>query len=483
MTNTPIDRATPSPSAAARPRRARRRTTLAASLLGISLLATACNPAAQPDPGAPGGGAEEGGVDFAAAPTGALAISGYNPSDEVAEARSNYAEAQLAEVDITLDTTSFDTQKFAAQAAAGDVPDLIRADRNLVATLADQELVQPIDECFAAKGVAPREYFYPATVDDVTYDGAAYGVPEFFQPSAMLVNTRVLEEAGLSLEDVDTSDPQAMVELGEQLTELDGDNPTRLGFDADIPGSAANWMVLRGGQVQDPDGRPALDSPENVETLTWMKELMDAQGGYPAIKSFKDSQDVFGNENPYSVDEIGVGTWAQWYVNVLSDYSDDIEIAAVPLTDASGQPVAIAGGSAFAIPSGAKNPGAACAWAVEVTSQEAWMDAGEARAAAVEEEGAINTGLFTGSPVADQAVREAFVGDSGSEQFDQVISTYYEILSNARTRGGSAVGEQIGNDLENAVIVTLSDESTPQEALAEAQASSLRAWEQSRAGS
>ena len=210
---------------------------------------------------------------------------------------------------------------------------------------------------------------------------------------------------------------------------------------------------------------------------------MEAQGGYPAIKSFKDSQDVFGNENPYSADELAVGSWPQWYVNVLSDYSDDIEIAAVPITDPSGQPFAMAGGSAFAIPTGAQNPAAACAWAVEVTSAEAWMAAGEARAASVEADDAINTGLFTGSPVADQAVREAFVGDSGSEQFDQVIDTYYEVLANPRTRGASAVGEQIGNDLENAVVVVVSGESTPEEALAEAQASSLRAWEQSRAGS
>ncbi|MVA74562.1 extracellular solute-binding protein [Auraticoccus sp. F435] len=465
-------------STALRGRRHRR--VLAASVLGLSLLVAACNPAAQQ---APAPAEEEGGIDFAAAPTGALAISGYNPSDDVAQARADHAESQLADVDIKLDTTSFDTQKFAAQAASGDVPDLIRADRNLIATLADQELIMPIDECYAAKGVQPREYFYPATIDDVTYDGAVYGVPEFFQPSALLVNTRVLDEAGVGLDEVSTADPAAMVSLAERLSEVDGGTPKRLGFDADLPGSAAMWMVLRGGKVQEADGRPALDSPENVATLTWMKELMDAQGGYPAIKSFKDSQDVFGEENPYSADEVAIGTWAQWYVNVLSDYAEDIELAAVPITDATGQPFAMAGGSAFAIPAAAANPAAACAWAVSVTSQEAWMAAGDARAATVEEEDAINTGLFTGSPVADQAVREAHVGDSGSEQFDQVISTYYDVLANPRTRGASAVGEQIGNDLENAVIVTLSDESTPEEALAEAQASSMRAWEQSRAGS
>jgi multiple sugar transport system substrate-binding protein len=100
----------------------------------------------------------------------------------------------------------------------------------------------------------------------------------------------------------------------------------------------------------------------------------------------------------------------------------------------------------------------------------------------VQEKKSINTGLFTGSPVADQAVRTQFVKPSGNAEFDQMIETFYTILPDNVSRGGSAVGQQIDQDLSNAVSVALTGEKTPEQALADAQASSLRAWDQSRAG-
>jgi multiple sugar transport system substrate-binding protein len=108
--------------------------------------------------------------------------------------------------------------------------------------------------------------------------------------------------------------------------------------------------------------------------------------------------------------------------------------------------------------------------------------AGEARAKTVEEKKSVNTGLFTASPVADEAVRTQFVKPSGNADFDQVISTYYDILPGNRTRGASAVGQLIDQNVSNAVSVVLTGEKDPQTALAEAQAAALRAWDQSKAG-
>ena len=56
------------------------------------------------------------------------------------------------------------------------------------------------------------------------------------------------------------------------------------------------------------------------------------------------------------------------------------------------------------------------------------------------------------------------------------------MLPNNVTRGASPVGQQIDQDLSNAVSVALTGEKTAEEALKDAQASSLRAWDQSRAG-
>jgi multiple sugar transport system substrate-binding protein len=453
---------------------------VAALAVSAVIVLTACNPAAQRDnnPAAnqsPGGG-------FTKELSGTLKISGFNPDDEVGKSRSDYAAKQLSGVTISQDTTSFDTQKFAAQAASGNVPDLIQLDRSGVATLADKKLITSLDECYNLYGVKPDQQYYPSTIADVKYDNQVFAIPQFFQPSAMIVNKRVLSAAGVAPEAFDTSKPEEIVALAKKLYQEKGGKPSVIGFDGDLPGSAFIWFTVFGGRTNDETGKPTLDDPNNVKALTWLKQVMDAQGGYAPIKSFKDSMDTFGDKNQYVRNQVAVQTWAQWYVNVLAGTKDEISVAAVPIKTLEGKPLAMAGGTSFAIPTAGKNRSAACAWAINVTSEAAWMAAGEARAKTVQTEKTINTGLFTASPAADEAIRSQFVKPSGNADFDQMITTYYSILPENVTRGASAVGQQIDQDLSNAVAVSLTAEKAPQQALADAQASSLRAWDQSNAG-
>lgn len=111
---------------------------LACTVVAVS----ACNPAAQRDeePAA----SQTSGATFTKDVSGTLKISGFNPSDEVGQSRADYAASQLSGVTVELDTTNFDPQKFAAQAASGNVPDLLQMDRSVVATLADKDLIVPL---------------------------------------------------------------------------------------------------------------------------------------------------------------------------------------------------------------------------------------------------------------------------------------------------------------------------------------------------
>jgi multiple sugar transport system substrate-binding protein len=448
-------------------------------IIGLSVGAAlmACGPNSnQPNPGTSAKN------QFSKSVSGELKTYGFNPSDEVGKSRSDFANAQLKGVKVTMDTSSFDTQKFAAQAAAGQVPGLIYADRAQIDTLADKKLIMPLDQCYSLWGVKPTERFYPSVISDVTYQGHVYGIPEFFQAEAIIANTRVMKASGVSLDQLDTSKPDQLLSAAKKMTAMSGGKPTRLGFVPDMPGSAAIWLAVFGGRTVDQKGKPALDDPNNVKAVTWLKKLTDAQGGYAKDKSLLDSMDVFGAKNQYVKDQVGAQVWAQWYVNVLSDYKKDIDIAAVPIKTLDGKTLAMAGGAAYAIPAKSPNPSAACEWAIRVTSPEAWQKASEARQKTVEKDNAINTGLFTGSPVADKANRTQFVKSSGDSDFDQVINTYYQILPDNRPMGASAVGQSITDNLNNAVIVALSGGKSPQQALDDAQAAALRAWKQSNAG-
>lgn len=422
-------------------------------------------------------------VDFGAAPTGTLNVWGFENADDVGEARLDYAAAELSNVDITVDATAFDPQKFTATTAAGNVADVIQMSSQYVGTYAAKGLILPLDECLAANDVS-SDHWYDAVVADVTYDGKMYGVPQFYQPPAILLNTRLLDAAGLTPEDIDTSDRAGLLDAVRKLYKADGDNPATLGLDPQLPSLAGLWFLGNGGQIMDSEGKPTLDDPANVDALTFLKELDDAQGDFAKMKSFIDTWDSFGAKNQFVEDQVAAYVQAQWYPNVLSPTQDDITLGAVPFRDKDGQPFTVASGSAFVVPTGSKNPAAACAWAVNLNTDEAWLAAGEARAASIEADpdpNRVNTGLFTGSPTADQAIREKYVVPTGNEGFDQAIDTYYEVVAAGKSFGSSAAGLEIQTELQNSVTAALNGEKSPEDALADGQAAALRAWEQTTA--
>lgn len=429
-----------------------------------------------------GGGDEQAAdVDFTAEPTGALAAWGFENADDVGQSRLDYAAEQLPDVDVTLDATAFDAQKLTTRIASGDVPDVVQMDRRYVTTYAAQGLLIPLDSCFEAQDVDPTERWYQSVVDDVTYEDAVYAVSQFYQPPAILLNMNVLNEAGVSPDEIDTSDMDGLLAAIEKMYQASGSTPTRLGFDPVATGQGGLWVLGMGGQLTDADGRPTLDDPSNAAGIEALKQITDAQGGYAAVKSFTDSFDTFGDANQFVENQVGAQVANQWYPNVLSAYRDQISLQAVPFRDADGEPFSLASGTAFVIPVGAKNPAAACAWLTQLTSTDAWMAAGAARAATIEENDGVNTGLFTGSPEADEMVRSEYVTPSGDEGFDQVISTYYEVVGSGLSFGSSPAGQDIQNELNNAITAALLGDKTTEEALGDAQQAAQRAYDNATA--
>jgi multiple sugar transport system substrate-binding protein len=148
----------------------------------------------------------------------------------------------------------------------------------------------------------------------------------------------------------------------------------------------------------------------------------------------------------------------------------------VPFKDKDGKPFTVASGTAFVVPKQAKNPSAGCKWALALTEDGSWNAAAEARAATVQKEQSVNTGLFTGSPAADKAIRDTYVKPSGNAGFDQVISTYYDVAPTGKSIGSSPAGQQMKQELTNAFTATLLGQKSAQEALAAAQTATMSAY-------
>jgi multiple sugar transport system substrate-binding protein len=423
-------------------------------------------------------GDESGGnaADFNPNPSGTLSAWGFDNADDVGKARIEYAAKQLGSVKIQMDQTGFDAQKFTTRLASGNVPDVVQMDREYVATYAAQGLIQPLEKCFSANKVDPKERWYPSVVGDVTYKNQVWAVPQFYQPPAILINKTVMDAAGVPDSDIDPSQPDKLLAAVAKMYKANGGVPATLGFNPQATGQAYLWIVGMGGKLVGNDGAPTLDDPSNVYGLELLKKITDAQGGFAKYKSFTDAFDVFGDNNQFVKNQVASEVDAQWYPNVLSPYQSKIKLAAVPFKGKDGKPVTVATGTSFVIPAKAKNPSAGCKWALALTDEAAWDAAGAARAQTVQQKQSINTGLFTGSPAADKTLRDKYVKPSGNSGFDQVISTYYDVVSTGKSVGSSPAGQALKQELTNAITAALLGQKSPQQALSDAQKATMTAY-------
>lgn len=453
-----------------------RRTLLVAAAASALLLA-ACATTEGPGVAVDGDETAAPGGEFTGDPAGTLNAWGFENADDVGQSRLDYVAGVLTGVTVDLDATAFDSQKFITRQASGDVPDVVQMDRRLVAAYAGQDLLTPLSQCFAAHDVDPATAYYKNVIDDVTLQGEVYAVPQFFQPPAIIVNNRVAKAAGVAPEDIDTSDLDKLLDAISKMYAESGGQPTTLGFDPQAHSNTELWVLARGGKLVDDQGAPTLDDAANAAAFEWLKQIYDAQGGYAKLKSFSDTFDFFGDKNQYVVDQVGAQLNLQWYPNVLAPNMDKIDIWTVPIKDANGENFASTSGSSFVIPADAENKVAACAWAIGLTTPEAWMAAADARAATRAADGAPNTGIMTGRPDMDEKIREQFVKPVGNEGFDQTVAAFYDVLQYGASFGASPAGEAIKAELSNALISYLNGDKDVSTALADAQAAAVTAYQ------
>jgi multiple sugar transport system substrate-binding protein len=447
----------------------RRQAVLVALTVGSVLtLSTACSSSGSTNSGKK--------VDFSGTPKGTLSAWAFDNADDVGKARIADAKTALSGVTIKMDQTGFDSQKFTTRVAGGNVPDVVQMDRQFVATYAAQGLILPLDDCYKAQKVDPKQRFYKSVLDDVTYKNQVWAVPQFYQPPAVMLNRAVMDAAGVQDSDIDTSNPDKLLAAIAKMYKANGGVPSTLGFDPQATGQGYLWVVGMGGKLTGDNGAPTLDDAANVYGLELLKRITDAQGGFAKYKSFTDSFDTFGEKNQFVQNQVGSQVDAQWYPNVLSPYKDKIKLAAVPFKGKDGKPVTVATGTSFVVPAKAKNPSAGCKWALALTEDGSWDAAAAARAQTVQQKNSINTGLFTGSPTADKAIRDKYVKPTGNAGFDQVISTYYEIVDTGKSVGSSPAGQQLKQELTNAITATLLGQKSAQQALADAQKATMSAY-------
>jgi multiple sugar transport system substrate-binding protein len=410
--------------------------------------------------------------------TGSLSTQGFGKPDDVGQARIDAFKSAYPNVSVNINEGDFDPQQFLSAVASGNPPDLVYLDRGLVGSYASQGAIQPLDDRLDAAGIKTSAY-RQAAIREVTLGGKVYGVPEFYNTRNILMSGKAVDEAGLSPQDLATTDWNKLHANAVKLYKASGGRIHRIGFDPKLPEFLPLWAKANGADLVNPDGSPNLADPRVVEALTYAISLIDEQGGWSKFKAFRDTWDLFGKGNQFAKDQAGAFPWEGWYVNVLVQASPKLDLRSVPFTDRQGRPVSFEDGSAWCLPKGAKNPAAAINWMKVLTSDDAWMKAGAARQATVAKNKSVFTGLWTAKQSADQQVKARYVRP-GTTGFDTAIQNYYASTEYAFAIAPSKAGSEIKSAWQDAVNRVLSGQQKPAAAMARAQSEAGKAFSQAR---
>jgi multiple sugar transport system substrate-binding protein len=398
---------------------------------------------------------------------GTLNIYGYGPGDDVQENRAKYAAGVLSSTNVSRPAGDFNDQVFLARLASGDVPDLVRMSRPRVAQYASKGVLQPMDSC--VKSV--KKQYRAGAMNAMTYKGHVYGLPEFTNQITLIVNQSAFKDAGVPLSAAQTKNKKALLATAKKLTKMNGSGDlTRIGFDPKIPEFFPLWVRWFGKDIISKNGLKAqLNTPQAKQALTYAVSIINAEGGWNKFKSFRDTFDFFGRQNPLVKDQLGFWPMESFIYNVFSNNSPDVDLQAKFFQNRKGGPITYFSGNAWVVPKGSKNKADACAYMKAVTSVNAWLTAAKTREAARKASHSTFTGLYTGNSVADAKIFNDVYQSFGHPQFDKAVQTLVHASKYGFELPANPGGQQFVDAYTNAINRVLAGQQSVSAALNQAQ--------------
>jgi multiple sugar transport system substrate-binding protein len=348
-----------------------------------------------------------------------------------------------------------------------------------VGTYAARNALIPLANCIAAEKIDRKQYRL-AALQEVTYKGQLYALPEFTNQITLIVNNDAARQAGVNVADIQTSNWQRLRAANRKLLKIENGRLTRIGFDPKLPEFFPLWVKALGKDLISKNGLQAqLNSPEAVQALTFAHSLIRDHGGWNRFKAFRDTWDFFGRNNQVAADQVGAWPMESFYYNVLAEGAP-VNITAKFFTNRRGGPITMISGNGWAIPRGAKNPGLACKFMKAMTSVEAWMKVGKERFDLRKRQGRAYTGLYTANTVADVKLYEDIYQKVGNPDFDNAVALLVRAPRYAFSIPLSPASAEFKQAWTDAVTRVLEGRQTPKASLDRAQREAQAAIDRAR---
>lgn len=241
--------------------------------------------------------------------------------------------------------------------AAGNAPDLVSMNMPWLQDFLDMDLLEPLDDFIANDPSFPFDGLVQTPMQKV--NGHTWMVPHTISYFTLIYNRRMLAEAGFD------NPPRTWSEYREIARAVTDPARGRYGVSIMMDSSGASNgpiltvypMLYTTGSTTVHDGRPNVNSPEMIRTLTFFKDLYDDGSIMPGM---------FTKSGNQTTADLAAGTVAMIIMpsehpGIARDggLGDDVWVAKVPIPDQDGQDIARLHGIKLSIPSGSRNKGAA----------------------------------------------------------------------------------------------------------------------------
>lgn len=308
------------------------------------------------------------------AATGEITFTTWGSESEEAQFKSLITKFEAANPGMTvkLNVVPYD-QMFSnidAQLSSGDAPDVFRVDYGTQGVYSSQDQLLDLTPYFTAEEVGQ---FNPAMWQAVSFGGKPYGVPHQTDVSAVLVNTKMVKDAGLD----PTTFPKTQADAWTWEQFADVATKLRAGLPEKKYPFVYNWQQYGSlrwlSWVFEANGRVLNDTLDG--------SAIDSEAGKKALdftKSFYEKQWVPKNSSPkstvYADSMFNEGTAAMVFAGSFLvpdiDKAAKFDWTAIPMPkDARG--ATDLGGNALVATKTSKNPAVAAAFLKYMVSKDA----------------------------------------------------------------------------------------------------------------
>lgn len=349
---------------------------------------------------------------------------------------------QYPDVSVSVDYTTYGTlnEKLTTAVASGLVPDVMMMGVGWVEGFADKGVLRDLSE-FGITAESLQESYTEQIVRAGMWEDSVYAVPIMLDTRFAVARKDILAEAGF---DEPPSTWEELREYAIALTEREPDGTlTRAGFDMlshDLRQMYEVFLFSSGASLFNDDvTEPAFNSPEGVEALQFMTDLINEDKVEDIGFSGSDSQ-----VHPLINGRAAMGLahnnlWLQ-----VQESAPELSDQFVPFLITGEQPGMFFGGTLATVSANSEHPEAAAALLEFLSGPEAALAANEQRG---------NVPALTELLDTDYVQKNPFV------QFAM------ENLEHAQNEGGPPQWIEIRGEFTPAIEAALLGQKTPQEAL------------------